>query len=480
MSGSLAPRRVGGDGAPHSGGQAVGNYFVALKGPLAGQVFPLPPVATALGADPMNHINWPDEALAAQHAVVRWDGQRHHLVDLGSASGTWVNGQRLSAPHALQPGDELALGASLFRFETTASTRRLQPEDSSAGATAPLAEQAAAAATSSQHALALPPMAALVGAALLMAAVLFLVAALRDRSAVPTPLPATQPAQQPYRSPTPVQAAVPTQTAVPESRPRYYPAPVLLSPANGAQGAVVLLQWSWPGALQVDEWYSVWVWRGDESPRSLAWTKEPQMEIGAGLASGTYGWQVVVVQGVMQGQHQRDLSAPSEVRQFSILSRTATLTPRPTSTHTPTPSVTSTATATQTPEPVVLMIITGRVYDARLGPASPLPGAEVRVYLAEHRAIVRSDAAGQYRAEFRLRGQISGQRLDLLVAMPGYDPGAEHVLLASYPPASTQTLLADVALVRSATPTATWLPPTATPSPPPTMTSMPTTLTPAP
>ncbi|NLS79954.1 MAG: hypothetical protein GXY76_22160, partial [Chloroflexi bacterium] len=198
------------------------------------------------------------------------------------------------------------------------------------------------------------------------------------------------------------------------------------------------------------------------------------------LASGTYGWQVVVVQGVMQGQHQRDLSAPSEVRQFSILSRTATLTPRPTSTHTPTPSVTSTATATQTPEPVVLMIITGRVYDARLGPASPLPGAEVRVYLAEHRAIVRSDAAGQYRAEFRLRGQISGQRLDLLVAMPGYDPGAEHVLLGSYPPASTQTLLADVALVRSATPTATWLPPTATPSPPPTMTSMPTTLTPAP
>jgi len=460
----------------------VGNYLVALKGPLAGQGFPLPPVATTLGADPMNHITWLDEALAAQHAVVRWDGQRHHLVDLGSASGTWVNGQRLSAPHALQPGDEFALGDSLFRFEVSGTRRLPTAADVPAGATAPLAEQAAASATRSLHSLALPPVAALAGAALLMVMVLVLAAALRDRAMTPTLPPATEPVEQPYRSPTPAQALVPTHTSAPENRPRYYPAPVLLSPANGAQGAALLLQWSWPGALAVDEWYSVWVWRGDESPRSLAWTKEPQMEVGAGLAPGTYGWQVVVVQGVMQGQHQRDLSAPSEVRQFSILPRTATLTLRPTSTPTSTPSITMTATATPTPEPVVLLIVTGRIYDARLGPASPLPGAEIRIYLAEHRAIVRSDGAGQYRAEFRLRGQISGQRLDLLVAMPGYDPGVEHALLGSYPPASTQTLLVDVALVRSATPTATWLPPTptGTRTAMPTMTSMPTTVTPAP
>ena len=93
--------------------------LVALSGPLAGGKFPLPPTVTTLGADPLNHITWADGQLAPNHAQIRWQGGRHLLVDLGSASGVWVNGQRVVAPVPLQYGDRIKMGGSTFLYLAT-------------------------------------------------------------------------------------------------------------------------------------------------------------------------------------------------------------------------------------------------------------------------------------------------------------------------------------------------------------------------
>ncbi len=449
----------------------MGTRLVALQGPLAGQTFPLPPLLATIGADPLSDITWPDEALAAQHALLRWDGQRHILEDLGSAGGTSINGQRMTDSQALQPGDEVEIGASLFRYEVSRPSREPSPVSAP-----PVAEAAPAPvlhATGQGERLGSFPLVPLVALALAMAAVLlWLAPALRDRAAASPTITVSAPTAQSFPSPTLGPALEPTWTPEPENTPRYYPVPALLSPPQDAQGTTHELQWSWQGALGLDEWYSVWVWRSDASPHSLAWTKEPRMEVGAGLAPGAYHWQVVVVQGVMQGQHQRDLSAPSEIRRFTIPPLTATLTPRPTGTNTATPAPTQTATSTRTPQPIALVIVAGQVYDARFGPAAPLANAEIRIYAADQRAIVRSGASGQYRAEFRLRSESSGQPLDLLAIAPGYEPGVAHLTLGSYLPETTQVTTVNLALIPSSTPTATWLPPipTLTPTATPTKT----------
>jgi len=57
-----------------------------------------------------------DERMASRHAVVRCEGGRALLRDLGSASGTRLNGQHLLGERALAPGDVLRLGDTLFIF----------------------------------------------------------------------------------------------------------------------------------------------------------------------------------------------------------------------------------------------------------------------------------------------------------------------------------------------------------------------------
>ncbi len=59
--------------------------------------------------------SFPDNAVSRRHARLRPVGEEWQIQDLGSACGTFVNGQRLgSAPSALRQGDTLALGNLLF------------------------------------------------------------------------------------------------------------------------------------------------------------------------------------------------------------------------------------------------------------------------------------------------------------------------------------------------------------------------------
>ena len=63
-----------------------------------------------------------DEHISRQHARIDYLTRPVGFVvtDLGSQNGVYVNGQRITAPTLLQPGDQLAFGMqsnAVFRFE---------------------------------------------------------------------------------------------------------------------------------------------------------------------------------------------------------------------------------------------------------------------------------------------------------------------------------------------------------------------------
>jgi pSer/pThr/pTyr-binding forkhead associated (FHA) protein len=67
--------------------------------------------------------NWPDaqvlltdRAISRPHACVQRDASGFNIVDLESANGTTVNGQRISEPHSLADGDVIGLGETRLVF----------------------------------------------------------------------------------------------------------------------------------------------------------------------------------------------------------------------------------------------------------------------------------------------------------------------------------------------------------------------------
>ncbi len=57
-----------------------------------------------------------DGQLSRRHAEVRREAGRFVLRDLASRNGTFVNGRRLDAPHALAPGDVIRIGRTLLVY----------------------------------------------------------------------------------------------------------------------------------------------------------------------------------------------------------------------------------------------------------------------------------------------------------------------------------------------------------------------------
>lgn len=70
-----------------------------------------------LGRASDNDLVLKDRSVSQHHARIDLVAGQATVVDLGSSNGTWVNGQRISAPHPLQHGDRLQLGDSLFTFQ---------------------------------------------------------------------------------------------------------------------------------------------------------------------------------------------------------------------------------------------------------------------------------------------------------------------------------------------------------------------------
>jgi len=111
--------------------------LAALNGPMRKSKFPLAGVLS-IGRNSTNSICLEDASVSPDHCRISCENERFLLTDMDSDSGTFVNGIPVKQ-RALSPGDEIAVGNSLFLFEvarTPAPARSAVQldEDSAAGA----------------------------------------------------------------------------------------------------------------------------------------------------------------------------------------------------------------------------------------------------------------------------------------------------------------------------------------------------------
>ena len=64
---------------------------------------------TRIGRNPIADLDIQVDSVSRQHALIRRVDGGHEISDLGSANGTAVNGQLISGPVSLQPGDRIDL-----------------------------------------------------------------------------------------------------------------------------------------------------------------------------------------------------------------------------------------------------------------------------------------------------------------------------------------------------------------------------------
>lgn len=83
------------------------------SGPQAGQKFTLRMGAQFIGRAPNNDVVIADPAVSKQHAQITMQAEGAWLQDLGSANGTFVNGQRITSSVWLKPGDMVQIGTSV-------------------------------------------------------------------------------------------------------------------------------------------------------------------------------------------------------------------------------------------------------------------------------------------------------------------------------------------------------------------------------
>jgi len=87
--------------------------FAMRSGPTPGVTFPLDGDQLTIGRDASNGVAINDAEVSRKHSRMSFQGGKYVLEDLGSTNGTFVNGQRLSGPVVLKPGDVVSLGEQI-------------------------------------------------------------------------------------------------------------------------------------------------------------------------------------------------------------------------------------------------------------------------------------------------------------------------------------------------------------------------------
>ena len=95
---------------------SAGPRLIGTTGTYMGHIFPVSG-ETVIGRDAANAIALDqDSSVSRRHAVIFPQDGGYALRDEGSSNGTMVNGARVTET-ALQPGDEVSIGGTRFRFE---------------------------------------------------------------------------------------------------------------------------------------------------------------------------------------------------------------------------------------------------------------------------------------------------------------------------------------------------------------------------
>jgi pSer/pThr/pTyr-binding forkhead associated (FHA) protein len=90
--------------------------LVFVEGPHHGKIIPIGPECR-IGRGRDNDVVLDDVLATRRHALIQWVGRGFIAHDLGSSSGTFVNGRHIVDDYVLQDGDLIQLGASKLRFE---------------------------------------------------------------------------------------------------------------------------------------------------------------------------------------------------------------------------------------------------------------------------------------------------------------------------------------------------------------------------
>ena len=91
-----------------------GSYRLLVQvGPGVGNVYELTKDIITLGRDLRNDVVVNDAEVSRTHARLTQQADGWLVEDLMSQNGTYVNGQRLSAPKVMRPGDLLGLGETV-------------------------------------------------------------------------------------------------------------------------------------------------------------------------------------------------------------------------------------------------------------------------------------------------------------------------------------------------------------------------------
>ncbi len=93
-----------------------GPSLIFASGARSGNTVEVSGASLEIGRDPACDLTLDDEKASRRHArLTRPPGRWPVLIDLGSANGTFVNGERLQGSRELRGGEEIRIGATLFR-----------------------------------------------------------------------------------------------------------------------------------------------------------------------------------------------------------------------------------------------------------------------------------------------------------------------------------------------------------------------------
>ena len=84
--------------------------LILQSGLESGKEYPLEKTEVFLGRDLTNDVVINDPEVSRRHAHLTLKGNTFSIEDLGSTNGTFLRGQRISAPVLLNPGEEITLG----------------------------------------------------------------------------------------------------------------------------------------------------------------------------------------------------------------------------------------------------------------------------------------------------------------------------------------------------------------------------------
>ncbi len=90
--------------------------LVFVEGSQLGKVVPVGPECR-IGRGRDNDLVLDDVLATRRHALIQWVGRGFIAHDLGSSSGTYVNGRHIVDDYVLQDGDLMQIGAHKLRFE---------------------------------------------------------------------------------------------------------------------------------------------------------------------------------------------------------------------------------------------------------------------------------------------------------------------------------------------------------------------------